>query len=48
MTAEGGAAHRNGMPGGTRMLIDTKGVPDVPVRGYGSTSRTNVWGKAGD
>ncbi|HHQ4310377.1 TPA: outer membrane usher protein [Serratia fonticola] len=46
MTAEGGAAHRNGMPGGTRMLIDTKGVPDVPVRGYGSTSRTNVWGKA--
>ncbi|CAI2004250.1 outer membrane usher protein [Serratia fonticola] len=46
MTAEGGAVHRAGMPGGTRMLIDTKGVPDVPVRGYGSTSRTNVWGKA--
>ncbi|STT52747.1 fimbrial protein SteB [Klebsiella pneumoniae] len=28
------------------MLIDTEGVPDVPVRGYGSTSRTNAWGKA--
>ncbi|VTR20667.1 Outer membrane usher protein papC precursor [Serratia fonticola] len=28
------------------MLIDTQGVPDVPVRGYGSTSRTNAWGKA--
>jgi outer membrane usher protein FimD/PapC len=46
MTAEGGAVHRAGMPGGTRMLIDTSGVPDVPVRGYGSTSRTNLWGKA--
>ncbi|CAM4155685.1 outer membrane usher protein [Serratia silvae] len=46
MTAEGGAAHRSGMPGSTRMLIDTQGVPNVPVRGYGSTSRTNLWGKA--
>ncbi len=45
LTAEGGAVHRAGMPGGTRMLIDTKGVPGVPVRGYGSTSRTNAWGK---
>ncbi|CAI2025795.1 outer membrane usher protein [Serratia fonticola] len=46
LTAEGGAMHRMGLAGGTRMLIDTKGVPDVPVRGYGSTSRTNAWGKA--
>ncbi|MGP2980180.1 outer membrane usher protein [Serratia nevei] len=46
LTAEGGAAHRAGMGGGTRMLIDTNGVPDVPVRGYGSTTNTNVWGKA--
>jgi len=46
LTAEGGAVHRAGMAGGTRMLIDTGGVPDVPVRGYGSTSRTNAWGKA--
>ncbi|WP_163333713.1 outer membrane usher protein [Enterobacter bugandensis] len=46
LTPEGGALHRNGMPGGTRMLIDTKGVPEVPVRGYGSTTNTNMWGKA--
>lgn len=46
LTAEGGALHRGGIPGGTRMLIDTEGVPDVPVRGYGSTLRTNLWGKA--
>ncbi|HEI8821972.1 TPA: outer membrane usher protein [Serratia marcescens] len=46
MTANGGALHRAGMPGGTRMLIDTQGVADVPVRGYGSTTNTNAWGKA--
>lgn len=46
LTAEGGALHRAGMPGGTRMLIDTNGVADVPVRGYGRTSSTNAWGKA--
>lgn len=46
LTAEGGAVHRANIPGGTRMLIDTKGVPDVPVRGYGSTTNTNAWGKA--
>jgi outer membrane usher protein FimD/PapC len=46
MTPEGGAVHRSGTLGGTRMLIDTNGVADVPVRGYGSTSRTNLWGKA--
>ena len=46
LTAEGGALHRSGMAGGTRMLIDTQGGAGVPVRGYGRTSRTNVWGKA--
>ena len=46
LTAEGGALHRAGMPGGTRMLVDTNGVADVPVRGYGRTSNTNAWGKA--
>ncbi|HHQ4311083.1 TPA: outer membrane usher protein [Serratia fonticola] len=46
LTANGGALHRAGMPGGTRLLIDTNGVPDVPVRGYGSTTNTNAWGKA--
>lgn len=46
LTANGGAMHRAGMMGGTRMLIDTSGVAGVPVRGYGSTSNTNAWGKA--
>jgi outer membrane usher protein PapC len=46
MTANGGALHRMGTLGGTRMLIDTNGVPNVPVRGYGSSSSTNLWGKA--
>ncbi|HEJ0329743.1 outer membrane usher protein [Serratia marcescens] len=46
LTPEGGALHRAGMAGGTRMLIDTDGVANVPVRGYGSTNRTNAWGKA--
>lgn len=46
LTSEGGAMHRIGVAGGTRMLIDTQGIPDVPVRGYGYTSTTNSWGKA--
>jgi outer membrane usher protein PapC len=46
ITPEGGALHRAGMIGGTRMLIDTQGVTNVPVKGFGSISRTNVWGKA--
>ncbi|WP_406902934.1 outer membrane usher protein [Serratia marcescens] len=46
LTAEGGALHRSNMAGGTRMLIDTSGVPDVPVRGYSKNSRSNAWGKA--
>ncbi|WP_083615950.1 outer membrane usher protein [Pantoea sp. 1.19] len=46
LTAKGGALHRIGIPGGTRLLIDTEGVADVPVRGYGRTTNTNAWGKA--
>ncbi len=46
LTAEGGALHRAGTQGGTRMLIDTNGVAGVPVRGYGRTTDTNAWGKA--
>ncbi|WP_273876510.1 fimbria/pilus outer membrane usher protein, partial [Serratia marcescens] len=46
LTAEGGALHRIGMPGGTRLLLDTEGVAGVPVRGYGSAVATNRWGKA--
>ncbi|MGQ8708718.1 outer membrane usher protein [Serratia sp. TSA_198.1] len=46
LTPQGGALHRIGMPGGTRLLLDTGGVAGVPVRGYGSTSNTNMFGKA--
>lgn len=46
LSAEGGALHRIGMPGSTRLLLDTGGVAGVPVRGYGSTVDTNRWGKA--
>ena len=46
LTPEGGALHRVGMIGGTRLLLDTNGVDGVPVRGYGSTVRTNRFGKA--
>jgi outer membrane usher protein PapC len=27
-------------------MVDTQGVPGVPVRGYGSPTRTNAYGKA--
>ncbi|QDI21347.1 outer membrane usher protein [Serratia marcescens] len=46
LTKEGGALHRIGMPGSTRLLLDTGGVAGVPVRGYGSTVDTNLFGKA--
>ncbi|WP_432807449.1 outer membrane usher protein [Providencia vermicola] len=46
VTSNGGAFHRTSIMGGTRMLVDTMGVPDVPVRGYGTTTPTNRWGKA--
>ena len=46
-TAHGAAMHRINTPGGTRMLVDTEGVANVPVRGgYGGTSKTNSFGKA--
>ncbi|WP_339481863.1 outer membrane usher protein [Pseudomonas sivasensis] len=46
LTAHGAALHRTTSTGGTRLMIDTGGVPDVPVRGYGSPTRSNVFGKA--
>lgn len=46
LTPEGGALHRIGTLGGTRMLVDTDGVPDVPIGGYGSTVNSNRLGKA--
>lgn len=46
LTSEGGALHRVGLLGGTRMLVDTDGVSGVPVGGYGSTVNSNLFGKA--
>ncbi|MFJ4133993.1 outer membrane usher protein [Pseudomonas cyclaminis] len=46
LTAYGAALHRTTSTGGTRLMIDTGGVPDVPVRGYGSPTRSNAFGKA--
>lgn len=45
-TLHGAALHRAGNAGGTRMMVDTDGVSDVPVRGYGSVAHTNLFGKA--
>ncbi|WP_420493068.1 outer membrane usher protein [Serratia fonticola] len=45
-TPKGAALHRSGMIGGTRMLLDTDGVADIPIGGYGPVTRTNRFGKA--
>ena len=46
ITGQGAALHRNSVMGGTRLLVDTLGVADVPVRGSGPVTRTNRFGKA--
>jgi outer membrane usher protein PapC len=46
VTAKGGALHRTSVMGGTRLLLDTDGVSDVPVRGYGTAVNSNAFGKA--
>ena len=32
--------------GGTRLMVDTAGVPNVPIRGYGIPTSSNTFGKA--
>lgn len=46
LTGYGAALHRSNVMGGTRLLVDTQGVADVPVRGNGGITRTNRFGKA--
>ncbi len=46
LTPYGAALHRTNSTGGTRLMVDTGGVPDVPVRGYGESTRSNAFGKA--
>ena len=45
-TAQGAALHRTTTAGGTRMMVDTDGVSDVPVRGSGGIYHSNSFGKA--
>ena len=45
LTTKGGALHRAGTMGGTRLMVDTAGVPGIPIRGYGVASRSNAFGK---
>ncbi|HEM8838477.1 TPA: outer membrane usher protein [Klebsiella aerogenes] len=45
-TANGAALHRVNATGGTRLMVDTDGVGNVPIRGYGALTRTNRFGKA--
>lgn len=42
LTGEGAALHAGGVNGGTRLLVDTDGVSDVPVDG--GRVFTNFWG----
>ncbi|MEN5017295.1 outer membrane usher protein [Erwinia sp. Eh17-17] len=46
ITPKGGALHPVTTEGATRLLLDTQGVADIPVAGYGAAIRTNSWGKA--
>lgn len=45
-TTKGVALHRTGMAGGTRVMVDTGDVAEVPVNTYGANTRTNMFGKA--
>lgn len=47
VTGKGGAFHRVETPGSTRVIIDTDGVEDIPIRGYGLPTHSNIFGKAG-
>lgn len=46
LTAQGGALHRTGVSGGTRLLVDVDDQVDIPVGGYDSPTYTNAFGKA--
>lgn len=43
---QGIALHRTNGAGRTRMMVDSAGIGGVPVRGYGNTTNTNLFGKA--
>ncbi|EJD6048613.1 MULTISPECIES: outer membrane usher protein [Providencia] len=45
-TPEGADMHRVTTMGGTRLLVDTDGVSDIPVKGRGPVVNSNLFGKA--
>lgn len=45
-TAHGAALHRTNAAGGTRLMVDTGGVRNVPIGGGGAITKTNIFGKA--
>ncbi|WOE31664.1 MULTISPECIES: fimbria/pilus outer membrane usher protein [unclassified Acinetobacter] len=45
-TAEGVDLHRINLPGGTRVLVDTDQISDIPVKGYGIPAYSNMFGIA--
>ncbi|MGG4609855.1 outer membrane usher protein [Providencia sp. Me31A] len=46
LTPEGGGIHRTSQVGGTRLILDTGGIADVPIKGIGAPVRSNRFGKA--
>ncbi len=46
LTPKGGALHRVSRTGSTRLLIDTDGIANIPVKNFGAISHTNMFGKA--
>ncbi|MGJ3353980.1 outer membrane usher protein [Providencia sp. Je.9.19] len=46
ITPYGAALHRINMPGASRIMVDTEGVADVPIKGFGANVKTNRYGKA--
>lgn len=46
LTNQGGAFHRTGIAGNTRILVDTDGVENIPIKGYSIPSYSNIFGKA--
>ncbi|WP_368883129.1 outer membrane usher protein [Proteus mirabilis] len=46
LTPYGGDMHRISALGATRLLVDTDGVSDIPVRGNSGVVNSNIFGKA--
>lgn len=45
-TANGAALHRNGRPGGSRVMVNVDDIPDVPIRTGGRSVTSNMFGTA--